>query len=239
MRILLGECIIYIDNDFHRVYLYIEGNKLVKDAAYIFPNADIVYIYRGKCKKNAIPSIPGVYRKDDGLIFVDPDESNIADYSVDNIRDMDTGSILSYIADNADEFVQPDDIEIINSSGDIYIPTIGDDDDFLKRIIKEAIIAKRINLKNYKDKFSDNYSLTNMKSGLSRSTKMTVPNFLKWCEILGLDWKVILSDSGADKYNPLPKEISIDSIDGIISDYKNEMEESDDEYAFDDKPDEE
>ena len=53
------------------------------------------------------------------------------------------------------------------------------------------------------------YALNNMKSGLSKSTKMTVPNFIKWCEILGLDWELTISDNGEDNINPLSETIVV------------------------------
>ena len=75
--------------------------------------------------------------------------------------------------------------------------------------MKKAILDKKINLKNYKDRFTNEYALNNMKSGLSKSTKMTVPNFIKWCEILGLDWEMVIKDNGDDTINPLSETIIV------------------------------
>ena len=109
----------------------------------------------------------------------------------------------------AGEIEKDPDIEIINNNSEIFTPTIRPEDDFLKYIVKKAILDKKINLKNYRERFSNDYALNNMKSGLSKSTKMTVPNFIKWCEILGLDWEMTIKDNGDDTINPLSENIYI------------------------------
>jgi hypothetical protein len=71
--------------------------------------------------------------------------------------------------------------------------------------------AQAYYLKNYKNKFSNQYGLNNMKSSLNKGTKMTVLNFVRWCEILGLKWNMTVEDNGGDRSNPLPDVIEINS----------------------------
>ena len=143
------------------------------------------------------------------IIFVEPKEKEKKKYDVDNINELSTSSIFDKVSQETDKFIQPSDIEIINNNSEMFTPTIRPEDDFLKYIVKKAILDKKINLKNYKNRFTNEYALNNMKSGLSKSTKMTVPNFVKWCEILGLDWEMTVSDNGDDNINPLSEPINI------------------------------
>lgn len=198
------------EDEYYKVDLYIEGMKLKKDMAYIV--GDYVYVYYGKLPDDKIPK-PGIYKKNDEYVFIEPDKDNRHKYSIDNVYELSPTAIFDMIERNKEAFVQPEDIEIINNNSEIYTPTIKDTDDFLKYIVKKMIIEKQINLRNYKGRFSNEYALNNMKSGLNKSTKMTVPNFIKWAEVLGVDWELSVWDNGSDTINPLPKKISISSKD--------------------------
>lgn len=205
-KVFIGsQPVIIIDDGFYMVEVYTKNVKLKKDKVYI--KGDYVYIYRGKIKSEKDIDGAGIYKLNNKVIFIKPKEKEKEKYSIDNINELTPSSIFDTVSENSDKFFQPDDIETINNNSDIFTPTIKPDDDFLKRIIKEAIIDKKVNLKNYKDRFPNEYALNNMKSGLNKSTKMTVTNFVKWAEVLGLDWKVIVDDSGDDKFNPLTKTI--------------------------------
>ena len=192
------------DNTYH-VAVYREGEKLKKGIAYI--KGDTVYPYRGKYPEGTMPRT-GVYKSGSDYVFVD--EGNIG-YSIERVVELNAESIMSRLTTKPEDFYNPVDVEIINNNAEIYVPTIKDDDDFLKYLIKSIIIRKKINLRNYKDKFPNEYALNNMKSSLNRSTKMTVTNFKAWCEILGIRWEIAVSDNGTDKISPMPGSITIDS----------------------------
>lgn len=206
-----GDPIIIIDNEeVYHIEAMVKGEKLKKDIGYVV--GDYVYVYRGKLKdKNPIK--PGIYKKGDQYITIEPNEHDKEKYHVSEIIELDPAPIFNIIEKNKEGFIDPEDIEIFNNNSEVYTPTIKASDDFLKYIIKRAIIDKRINLRNYKGRFNNEYALNNMKSGLNKSTKMTVPNFVKWVEVLGLNWKLEVWDSGEDTINPLPKPISISNKD--------------------------
>lgn len=212
-RVLTGESVIMIGDEFFKVSLYLKGDKLKKDTAYIIDGKDIVYPYRGKLKPSTDTRISGIYKTEDDIEIIEPKEEERHLYTLDKITELDIGLLFDYIDQNADEFMSPGDVEIINNNSDIYAPTIKDSDDFLKYLVKKIILDKKINLKNYRDRFANAYALTNMKSGLGRSTKMTVTNFKTWCEILGIRWTMIVEDAGMDKLSPLPEPIEINSED--------------------------
>ena len=213
VRVLLGSnLIIMIYDEFFEVKLYHKGMKMKKNIAYIMDGSDIVKVYRGKYKDGDVTE-PGLYNKDGEIIEFVPSEYEYDHYRISRIKELNIDKIFENITNHEEDFVQPEDIEAINNNTEIYIPTLKDDDDFLKYLVKKIIIEKKINLKNYKGRFSNNYALTNMKSGLNRSTKMTVTNFKMWCEILGIRWEMVVEDSGEDKLSPLKEPITITSED--------------------------
>lgn len=203
--------VIESDDEYYPVSLYFEGEKLKKNMAYI--RGDYVYVYYGKIPSNEVPEKPGIYKQNNDYVFIEPDKSQRNIYSVDNVYELNPSAIFDMIESNKAEFIQPEDIEVINNNSEIYTPTIKSSDDFLKYIVKKMIIDKKINLRNYKGRFNNEYALNNMKSGLNKTTKMTVTNFIKWAEVLGVDWELSVWDNRTDTINPLPDKITISSKD--------------------------
>jgi len=213
-RVFIGRLFITTEEGFHEVERYHASKKLRKGFGYILN--DYVYIYRGK-KEKFRPSemLPGIYLNIHGEHeFVPPNTvTDKVDYSIHNIIELDTQKIINDILEQKEDFLDPEDIEVINNNQEIFKPTFKEEDDFLKYAVKKAILDKQVNLKNYKSKFPNQYALNNMKSGLNKETKMTVTNFDSWCEILGLKWKMVIEDAGTDKISPLPERIDITSDD--------------------------
>jgi hypothetical protein len=209
-----GRLVLTVMDDFHEVELFSEGKKLKKGYGYI--KDEYVYIYRGKKEKFKKSEIVcGIYMDKHGEYeFVEPSSKQEREaYSTENVIELDIGKIFEEIAEKKDDFIDPEDIEIINNNSEIYIPSIKEKDDFLKYAVKKAILDKKVNLKNYRNKFSNQYALNNMKSGLNKETKMTVTNYAMWCEILGLKWKLVIEDDGTDRLSPLPETIELTSED--------------------------
>lgn len=207
----IGDLYISIDNDVYPVHGYNKRNKLKKYHGYIVDN--VVYIYMGKLSKAGKTPKPGIYKNElNEYVFVEPSPDEIENiYSVDHIVEVDEDDILEQVTSNPDMYQQQEDIDIINNNRELFIPNITEEDDFLKYLVKTTIIEKEINISDYKSKFPSEYALNNMKSGLKRSTKMTVPNFNAWCEILGVKWSITISDKGTDNIAPLKEPITITS----------------------------
>lgn len=103
-------------------------------------------------------------------------------------------------------------ISDMNAATSIYVPFIKPEDDVLKKIIKHVIIFKRININRLKSKMDKPYMLSNMKTALTNDTKMSVPNFILWANLLGMRFTIIAEDDGNDVVNPLKKRIVYDSF---------------------------
>lgn len=132
-------------------------------------------------------------------------------FSVNNIRTLDTDieTIVQDMINNPDDFRNEKDAEIINLNSSVTTFTIREEDDFLKRAIKEAINMKEINVTAYGEKLPKAHDISNIKSALNKSASMTILNFSKWCYILGLKCELRVSDNGQDKLSPLEGEITI------------------------------
>ena len=83
-------------------------------------------------------------------------------------------------------------IQDMNSAASFYVPIINDSDDFLKKIVKNTIIAKGIDINRLKGKTDQKYVLPNMKAALENKTKMSVIYFCCWMELLGCDFQILL-----------------------------------------------
>lgn len=210
MKVFLGRIIIGIGDAYHEVHLLTKGKKLEIEKAYIVN--DFVYIYRGTISNPDNVCEGYLYTYDNKVIIGEihtPEMMKM--HSVNNIIELNLDNIFEDIKRNADNFNTAEMIEAVNNNAELFIPTINPDDDFLKYLIKKVIIDKKINLKNYKDKFASQNDLNNMKSGLTHKTKMSVVYFMKWLEILGLQCKIELSDNGTDKLAPLHEPIYLDT----------------------------
>lgn len=84
-------------------------------------------------------------------------------------------------------------IEAMNNATSSYKPVISENDDFLKRLVKTAIRMKNVDLNRLKAKMSKSYGLSNLKSALKGTTKMSVNGFHTWMVLLGLDFTISVS----------------------------------------------
>lgn len=117
-----------------------------------------------------------------------------------------------YKVDPNQQLYDEEAISDMNAATSIYCPIIKDSDDFLKKIIKQVILFKRININRLKSKMDKPYVLSNMKTALMNDTKMSVPNFSIWADLLGIRFTIIIEDNGNDITNPLKKRIIYDSL---------------------------
>lgn len=212
-KILYGEkWSVIIDDIYYNVIVVDElPEKLKKGNAYHILGDDYVLPYKGKAT-NIENEDPGIYKTNNGYEVVHPfTEEDMDKYGMVNIVSYDPGAIFNDIDKNKDNFINVEDIEVINNNSDVYCPAIAENDDPWKVAIKTAIQNKQINLSNYKDKFGNAHALTNTKSTMRKNTKMTVTNFIRLCEVLGLDWTITLTDNGEDKISPLKEPVVVSS----------------------------
>ena len=191
---------------------YIQDTEnFVDNKGYIDSTTGIVYI----CSKNNPPvhkDVPIIYvtehdgnKKELGLEEVENEqtmsvfkETSLYSLSMDTIIENTTGNEVLY---NEEALAD------MNAATSVFVPVINETDDPLKKIIKQTIISKQIDINRLKCIMPKKYGLTNMKSALVGKTKMSIPNFNIWCELLGVDYEIHIKDNGSDHHNPLYEDL--------------------------------
>ena len=209
IRLFMSEPVIELDGSHYSVQsLPYDLSTLEVDECYIYDG--LALIYRGEIKSEKEVNKPGLYTMKGVRVIHMPDDVR-EHYSSEHVREFNVSSIIDDILNNTDQFVNPEDLEVIQNNAELTIPIIKPSDDFLTRIVKQVIISKKINLKNYEQKIEKSL-FTNMKLSLNtESRKMSVMYFKRWAEVLGFDFSIVVTDDGTDSLAPLKDDISYDS----------------------------
>lgn len=194
----------YIDikKEIYKVKKFNPDKKCKKGFAYI--KGKYVYPFMGEPndEKNKV----GVYyTEENGYKFIRPLNKKKADkYHIQNIYEINTDSINTIIKH---EGVSDLDLDVIlGETNDVFTPKISDQDNAMQRLIKEALELKQVDIKNYLGRFRDAGDLSNYKRALLHHGKMSLEKFIKWCNVLDLDYKITISDKkGAP--NPMGQDI--------------------------------
>lgn len=190
-----------------------ESTDYVDGKGYINNTEGIVCIYTTKKSSlNLNDTIPYFWKTADG----DIEYSNLTPdmfktFGIKNIVDLSEETIDNETVEN-EKLYDEELIMSINTSTSVFKPPIQKEDDFLKKLIKQAILDKNIDVKILENKLDKKNGLNNLKSALLGKTKMSTTNFIIWSELLGLNFEVIVSDMGYDKLHPLPQTLHYTSI---------------------------
>lgn len=181
----------------------------------------MVWIYAGNNKPDNADQYPYFWGESGGKIhFSEPSVETMEAFKEENLKDVSL-NIINETIQPGEVLYNEQEIDDLNDAHDVYIPIIKDKDDFLKKIIKKAIIDKGIDLARLKYLTGEKYVLPNMKAALENNTKMSVMYFAHWCELLGLDFSVMVYDNGRDTQDPLKFPIIYRSDDGSLAEVKN------------------
>lgn len=143
--------------------------------------------------------------------FSSPPPDIVGLYNEQNLYDLSKDNTIN-ITKEGEVLFNEAELNDMNAAADVYVPTEKEKDDFLKKIIKRSIIEKGINTARLKSKTGKkNYVVSNMITALEGDTKMSVTYFGIWCELLGLDFQIGVTDSGTDLISPLKKSVIYDS----------------------------
>jgi hypothetical protein len=181
-----------------------ESDKLHKEFVYVRDelesdsDSELVYIYGGKTKNIKTSLKPGFFYKDDDdkLIFVDPPEEDLDIYNKYRIEIFGKDAIIDAV-NREDEFKELD-TKIIEDSDKFYMPEIEMNDDVFKRVIKHALQEKKISLKACRDRFKNDYDITNMKQALRKDSMLSNAYLHKWAEVLDLHITINVSLVSSD-----------------------------------------
>ena len=168
-----------------------ETDKLRKEFVYVRDelepgnDSDLVYIYGGKTKNAKSSLKPGYFYKDeDAFVFVDPADEDMDIYNKSRIEVFGKDAVINAV--NHEDGFKDLDTRIIEDSDKFYMPEIEIGDDVFKRVIKHALQEKKISLKACRDRFKNDYDITNMKQALRKDSMLSNAYLHKWAEVLDL-----------------------------------------------------
>lgn len=182
-----------------------EVDNYIEDKGYIDRESGVIYIFSNE-KRKTKENVAYFWFKDDKLKFSDITPTTKKNICVDKIIEWDFDKMVEN-SDENEELYNEEAINDMNAATEVFVPIINEGDDFLKKIIKTTIIEKGIDIKRLQHRLDKKYGLINMKSALIGKTKMSVPNFIVWAELLGIDWEITIIDNGTDKINPLKESL--------------------------------
>ena len=237
-----GNCVISIEGDenIYSVVPYYKGVKLEKNTGYL--RDGYIYIYRGDISRQK-KFKNGIFTDKKGKVYfaLDPDESN--KYSFDNIKDDSIQSIIKQ-AEKVDPKLKRKIMKQITQSSDIYLPELDANDDFMKHLIKLILHDKKIDIKQFKHKFTKSHGITNLKAALETKSSadgkkgsLTLSNMIKWMELLDMDIEVIFKDSEESDL-PSGKIFKYSSTDGYNVQWQEGFEEYEEDGMEGDEEDE-
>lgn len=159
------------------------------EKGYAYLHGDYVYIYRGKKKDiKDVKLKPGsVYLVDGERVWVEPSDELKDLYHKSRIKMYDTELIFEAIREQALKEPPPALLEV---SKNAFMPPIFPDDDILKKIIKEVLANKRIEIRCSKE-YRNNYDITNIKAGIMKATPLSIKYFSKWIELLQMEVEIV------------------------------------------------
>lgn len=181
----------YIDIDrvSYAVKPFEDCDKFLHGFAYL--KGKYIYPYMGTMlNKNVI----GIYNTFKGIKIIKPfTKKDKKKYSKSNTYVLDMEMINNTILTKG---LKKEKIDLIlGETDEVFSPLITDEDNRLQILIKMALQEKQIDLKNYLPRFKDQTDMNNLKRSLLKHGKMSYEKFLRWCEILDLEFEITLDDS--------------------------------------------
>lgn len=200
----------FIDNvkDYH---------DFIDNKGYIQKESGDIYIcsLTDTPKHNDIP-LMFVYPEENKIEFREPRKPGVKEiFNAKNITDLSQEKIINNTNKN-EKLYNEEMLADMNAASTVYIPVINETDDNLKKIIKQTILSKGIDITVLKHKFVNSYEFTNLKTALEKSTKMSITNFNLWCEALEVNYTITITDNGKDERSPLSNDIVYTSSDNKL-----------------------
>lgn len=179
-----------IKGEVYKVQEYRPDIKLKHGFAYVKNN--FIYPYMGEyiSKFSREPGIYYVGKKKDKIHhFIKPFFLRKGSgYLMQDIKPTNIKNILDIIEHEG--LIDIDSDIILSEKGKLFAPRISDDDNFLSKVIKTAIVKKKIDLNDYKNRFKSEYELNNYRRALLQNGNMSVDKFLKWCDVLDISFEI-------------------------------------------------
>lgn len=184
-----------------------QETDFVDGKGYIDTYDNQVWIYK-KNKPDDIRTLYPYFWKNDSSIEKSRFDLEYKKYfDPDKLISRSVRDIISTAKENPDADYDKMFIDGLNSQSEKYRPVVYATDDFLKKVTKTILNVLNISMAKIKPKLPPGqpHRLSNMQSGLNKSTKMSVPYYNSWAELLQYETVIIAySKDTADDKLPEP-----------------------------------
>lgn len=184
------------------------------DPMVAYLKGDYYYVFRGSLQdKGATPDKPGIYIDSvtgTPVLFNPSTDAEKKEYTY---ADKISSSTASEIVDKINR--REVQVFVLPEASRSYCPTITEADDILKRVMKQAIIDKGIDLERFKHRFVDKNALFNFKQVLKGDNRLSMLLFDRGTEAFNLRYTIIVEEAkdGEVIGMPLEKPIVLSSDD--------------------------
>lgn len=184
------------------------------DPMVAYLKGDYFYIFRGSLQsKNSTPDMPGIYKDETTGKYVIFEPSSKEEREAYSYADKISSSTASEIVDKINrKEVQ---VFVLPEASRAFCPQISPNDDILKRLMKQAILDKGIDLERFKYRFVDKNALFNFKQVLKGDNRLSMLLFDRGVEAFNLKYTIIVEEAktGDTIASPLGEPIIISSDD--------------------------
>lgn len=163
---------------------------------------------------------PGVYLGS-GISFIkQPTPQDIDEYNTDNIIDFNNITSIKEVMDKQKQ-IRTMEKEILTNPNNIFTPRVDPNDAPEMRALKEAVLAKHIDLDKYESRFGVHY---NNDKRLFKKSTISLGKLRTMFDALDIKSTLIIEDKSEDVPNPIGKKIVIELTEGGGSDNESETE---------------
>ena len=132
-------------------------------------------------------------------------------YSMDNAINLSDSKNITELLEKQTAIREIEQEILTNPDGNIFTPKITNEDTAAIAALKEAVIAKHINLDNYEMRFGSNYYNDDR---LLTKKKISLSMLERICNALDIKATLTLEDKEPDVPNPIGRVISVELTDG-------------------------
>lgn len=150
---------------------------------------------------------PGAYPSGPVIFYKDPEtDEQRNEYSVSNIINFSDSKNLKELIQKQNA-VRNTERAILTTIDNIFVPEIGENDTPAMKGLKEAIIAKKVDIDKYESRFGANY---NNDKRLLRRDSITLQKMESLMGILDMKGTLIIEDADPNVPNPIGRQIIVE-----------------------------
>lgn len=184
-----------------------QDTEFVDGKGYIDSYDNQVWIYKKNKPGDSRTIYPYFWKSDNSIEKSRFDLEYKKYFDPNKLISRSVSDIISTAKENPDENYDKMFIDGLNAQSEKYRPVVYANDDFLKKVTKTILNVLNISMAKIKPKLPPGqpHRLSNMQSGLNKSTKMSVPYYNSWAELLQYETIIIAySKDTADDKLPEP-----------------------------------